>query len=402
MLNAPDSENPVPRVAREPARAGRTRELRILNAVAGALNSAPDVQQALEQTLALLAELLGLRTGWIWLLDPDSEQFYSAAARNLPPYLQEPVRMAGVPCWCTDMFRKGKLAPENVRLMQCSRLLPAVEANDTAATAGLSGHACIPLHFQGRPLGIMNLTAPACEELTPGELQLLAAIGSQVGVAIERARLTEASTRLARAEERARLAREIHDTLVQGLTAIVLQLESALHHAHSDPEVSAQRLSRALAVARGSLDEARNSVLELRAAPLGGKPLPEALRALARSFTAETGIPVRLRFSTELPDLPLSLEAELYRIAQEALTNVGRHARATAASLALQQRNGLLRMVIRNNGPGFDLRAAPAGRQGIVGMRERARLVGGRLRLSSHPDRGTRVRVEVPLAETGS
>ena len=71
------------------------RELGILNAVAEALNSSPDVRQALERTLELVADLLGLRTGWVWLLDPETEQFYSAAGANLPPYLQEPVRMAG-------------------------------------------------------------------------------------------------------------------------------------------------------------------------------------------------------------------------------------------------------------------------------------------------------------------
>src|SRR5919199_3381752 len=83
----------------------RTRELSILNAVAEALNSASDVRKALERTLSLVADLLGLRTGWVWLLDPDTGQFYSAAAQNLPPYLQESVRMTGAPCWCMIEFR---------------------------------------------------------------------------------------------------------------------------------------------------------------------------------------------------------------------------------------------------------------------------------------------------------
>src|SRR5713226_1886741 len=103
------------------ARSGsrRTRELRILNAIAEALNSAPDVQQALERTLALAADLLGLRTGWVWLLDPDTGQFYSAAAQNLPPYLQEPVRMTGRQCWCIEAFRDGELTPKNIDVMEC-------------------------------------------------------------------------------------------------------------------------------------------------------------------------------------------------------------------------------------------------------------------------------------------
>src|SRR5262245_46173080 len=88
------------------------RELGILNAVAEALNSSPDVRQALERTLTLVAELLGLRTGWVWLLDQETHRFYSAAERELPPYLQERVRMAGRRnCWCIDDFRDGELTP---------------------------------------------------------------------------------------------------------------------------------------------------------------------------------------------------------------------------------------------------------------------------------------------------
>src|SRR6266849_1989403 len=119
---------------------GRTRDLTILNAIAEALNSSVDVQQALERTLALVAELLGLRTGWVWLLDPETRQFYVAAARNLPPYLREPVRMTGSPCWCLRLFRQGKLTPTNINLIECSRLEPAVAANDTEATRGLRYH----------------------------------------------------------------------------------------------------------------------------------------------------------------------------------------------------------------------------------------------------------------------
>src|SRR5690349_20749935 len=98
----------------------QTRELRIFTAIAEALNSAPDVQQALERTLTLVAELLGLRTGWVWLLDRETGQFYNAAAQSLPPYLREPVRMTGSPCWCIRLLLQGKLTPTNINLIECS------------------------------------------------------------------------------------------------------------------------------------------------------------------------------------------------------------------------------------------------------------------------------------------
>ncbi|HEU5300082.1 MAG TPA: GAF domain-containing sensor histidine kinase [bacterium] len=374
------------------------RELRILGAIAEALNSSPDVQQALQRTLGLVADLLGLRTGWIWLVDPETGQFYNAAVRQLPPYLQAPVRMTGHPCTCIIEFSEGSLTPKNIDMVECSRLRPAVLRRATRQTRGLASHASIPLYFQDKALGILNLTAPAWRRLTDEELHLLSTIAYQVGIAIERARLADESTQLARTEERARLAREIHDTLAQGLTAIALHVESALHHLTGDPARARQRLERALQTARESLEEARHSVLDLRGGPPAGKPLPAALRALARAFISETGI--RVQVASDLPHaLPLRVEAELFRIAQEALANVQRHASATEAAISLRLRGGRVRLAIGDNGRGFDPRAVPADRQGLVGMRERAELLGGTLRVTSRrrTPSGTTVTAVIPL-----
>ena len=386
-------------------RPGRTedphiRELRILNAIAEALNSSPDVQQALERTLGLVADLLGLRTGWVWLRDAETGQFYNAAARNLPPYLQAPVRMTGHQCWCLEEFNAGALTPKNIDVLECSRLRPAVQLQATDLTHGLAYHASIPLSFQGKPLGILNVTGPSWRRLTDEELHLLSTIAYQVGIAIERARLAEESAQLARAEERARLAREIHDTLAQGLTAIALHLEGALRHLTGQPDRARQRLQRALLTTRESLEDARRSVLDLRASPLTGKPLLAALRSLSRKFTSETGVRVRVRGDSSRA-LPMRVEAELYRIAQEALTNASRHAEATDVEVDLRQTSGGVQLAVRDNGHGFDPRAVGAQRQGLVGMRERAKLLGGTLRVTSRRRRpsGTTVVASIPLPE---
>src|SRR5213592_2365168 len=277
-----------------PARSSR-RELEIVGAIADALNSSPTVQEALDRTLALVTDLLGLQTGWIWLTDRETGHIYSAAARNLPPYLQEPVRMTGSWCLCIEEFRNGLLTPRNVDVMQCSRLAPAVRGRQTDLTHGLAHHASVPLSFQGKPLGIMNITAPAMRKLSAAELRLLGTIGLQVGVAIERARLAEESAALARADERTRLAREIHDTLAQGLVALTLQIETALREVGRDPDRVRERLEKALSTARANLDEARRSVTGLRGATRG-KSLARALASLAREFTADSGI--RVEFET--------------------------------------------------------------------------------------------------------
>src|SRR5260370_33088234 len=104
------------------------RELEIVGAIAEALNSSPTVQEALDRTLALVTNLLGLQTGWVWLVDPDTGHIYSAAARNLPPYLQEPVRMTGSWCLCIQEFRNGSPTPRNAHATESYRFRPAVPA----------------------------------------------------------------------------------------------------------------------------------------------------------------------------------------------------------------------------------------------------------------------------------
>lgn len=374
------------------------RELEILNTVASALNASPDVGQALERTLSLVAEMLGLHTGWVWLMDQDTKRFYAAAERDLPPYLQERVRMAGRRrCWCTDDFRDGELTPTNIDVIECSRLEPAFRGKSAALAAGLRYHASIPLYFQDKALGIMNVAGPEWRKLTSEELQLLSTIAYQVGLAIERAHLAEDATRLARAEERTRLAREIHDTLAQGLTAIALNIEGAMHRLDSHPDEARKRLERALTMARENLEDARRSVLDLRgAARLEGKPLAEALAGLARSFTSETGIPATVHAVAD-GRLALRTESELYRIAQEALTNVRKHARAHSVTIGLRKRGETIVLSVEDDGNGFPLRAARAGEgQGLIGMRERAKLLGGRLEISSAPGKGTHITARVP------
>lgn len=381
--------------ARRAARSGgRTRELEILAAIATGLNSAADVEQALTQTLALVAELLGLRTGWVWLLDPATQQFYSAAAQHLPPYLREPLHMTGAPCWCLQSFQKGQLTASNVEVLECSRLRAALA--ETAA--GLRYHASIPLYFQDHALGIMNVAGPAWRKLTAQELRLLSIIAAHLGVAIDRARLAEASARLARAEERTHLAREIHDTLAQDLAAITLQLEGALRRLEHDPTGARHRIQRALDVTRESLEEARRSVGNLRATLPAGMPLPVALQALCRAFTAETGVRVAVHVygTRELPPGP---EIELYRIGQEALANVRQHARATEVTVILALRPSTVTLTVRDNGRGFDAETVRPDGHGILGMRERARLLGGRLRIIGRPGGGTLVTALVPLPE---
>lgn len=375
-------------------------DARTVVAVEAALAGGDDLHAILGAALKLLVAALGLRTGWIWLHDREADRYYSAAAQDLPPYLLAPVRMTGERCWCLDELADGTLPASPKHLLVCSRLRHAVRAGRRDETDGLSHHISVPLRVGLTPLGIVNVAAPDDRALTADERATLNAVAARITTAVVRAFRAEERAQAARLAERARLAREIHDTLAQSLTAIALDLESGLRHLANDGERARARLERALATTRASLEEARRSVLDLRSTPLAGTPLPEALAALGRTFSAEHGIRVRVRASgPELAALPLRVEAELYRIAQEALTNVRRHAGATEAIVTLHTQNGRIAVAIRDNGAG--IKATNDGTSenfGLVGMRERARLLGGTLRIESQPARGTTIRASIPLS----
>jgi two-component system NarL family sensor kinase len=375
-------------------RQATARDLRILKDIAEALNGAADVDRALRESLSLVVKLLGMRTGWVWLIDPHTGRFYSATAQNLPPFLGDPVRMTGRSCWCIDAFRSGKLTAGNIDVIECSRLRAAL--GKRTATRGLRYHASIPLSFGGRPLGIMNVATAAWRKLTRRELDLLSTIASQVGAAIERARLAEANVGAARMEERAKLARDLHDTLTQGLTAIGLHVEAAMSHMRERPvDSAAKELERALEIARSNLDEARRSLSDLRSSPLEGKPLAEALGALGRQLTADTGVRVTLHITTKVP-IPPHVETAFFRIASEALTNVRRHAEARDVTITLSSSRHTTRLTIADDGKGFSMnRRDTTETYGIQGMRERARLLGGTLMVRAKPNRGTQVSIAI-------
>lgn len=372
----------------------RNRELSILNTIANALNSSVQLNDALQAALEHVAGLLDLHTGWVWLLREESEASYLAAALNLPPALAtKPHRMEGT-CYCLDTYRSGDLGgAANVNVIECTRLNKLVDGTD-----GLRYHASIPLYAHGKKLGVLNVASQDWRELSPDDLRLLYTVGDLLSIAIERARLFEKSRQLGALEERNRLAREIHDTIAQGMTAIALHLESAeaLLDAAATPERIQRAIHQALALTRANLEEARRSVLDLRAAPLEGRTLGDALSELCQSLQQDSRARISFQATGDRP-LPPRLEAGLYRIAQEALNNIRNHAQASQVIVELLVTPRQITLTIEDNGRGFDLAHIPPDRFGLTGLNERARLLGGTFGLESELGEGTRVEVRVPV-----
>jgi signal transduction histidine kinase len=189
------------------------------------------------------------------------------------------------------------------------------------------------------------------------------------------------------AAERARLAGEIHDTLAQGFTSIITLLQAV------DPALRDERLALAVRTAKENLAESRALVAELSPSALASASLPDAVRRQTRRFTEESAIPAGTRVTGEVRELPTATEVVLLRSTQEALANIRRHSGAREATILLAYAETTVRLVVRDDGHGFD----PAVQGfGLRGMRARAEQVAGVLRIKSDPETGTTVELEVP------
>jgi signal transduction histidine kinase len=195
-------------------------------------------------------------------------------------------------------------------------------------------------------------------------------------------------------QERERLAGEIHDTLAQGFTSILTLVQAAETALRDDPDRAAAHLSLAATTARENLGEARALVGALTPAALGTGTLVAALRRQSDRMADECGIPVRFATSGELGALAMPVEVVLLRAAQEALANVRKHSAAATASLRLDGHPDAVRLLVDDDGAGFDPAVLTAG-YGLRGMRSRVEQIGGTLTVHSGPT-GTSVRVEVP------
>jgi two-component system, NarL family, sensor histidine kinase UhpB len=200
---------------------------------------------------------------------------------------------------------------------------------------------------------------------------------------------------MAQESERQRIARELHDEIGQVLTGLVLQSESLTRRVPSELIGPLEELRE---TAREGAEDVRRIARRLRPEALDELGLQSALVALTSAFGEQAGIQVERHLAPSLPTLSREAELVIYRVAQESLTNIARHAQASRADVRLTSENGIVALYIRDNGRGLP-RGADRSSSGIRGMHERAILIGARLTMASAPEGGTEVRLQVPIAE---
>jgi signal transduction histidine kinase len=247
---------------------------------------------------------------------------------------------------------------------------------------------CLLLYRQSRELG-------------SGAIDRAALCGRHMGLAIQVARAAAEVKRSVVASERKRISRELHDTLGQGLTAILLQIEMGKTLLGDGDKNALLALDRAVELVRESLAEARRAIWNMRPRALSESDLPTALEALLRNMAAGSGIATKFTLRGPLPPLTVEMETNLLRIMQEAVTNILRHARARTIRVRLAFDDELVKMSVEDDGCGFSLAEARTGDGfGLISMRESAERLSGRLLISSHAARGTRILAKIPLTES--
>ncbi len=294
----------------------------------------------------------------------------------------------------------------DARATLATAVATALETNSMTITiAGAERLVAIPVAAGGPPLGALAAVVPMSVEVPKRIRILLGAVADQVGLALRTAEFAAEGRELAVLEERTRLAREIHDTLAQQLTGIVLQLEAAeALQSRKDGERARNLIVAAREQARLALQEARRSVWNLRPMPLEAAGLTAAVSLEADRFGSRSGMVVTVRNDGVPRHLALAPQAEVavFRILQEALANAGQHSGASHVDVELRASDEELTLTVSDDGSGFDaaiegMSAAPADSFGLVGMLERARLIGAEFEVTSRPAGGTTISMRVPL-----
>lgn len=203
-------------------------------------------------------------------------------------------------------------------------------------------------------------------------------------------------------EERNRMAREIHDTLAQGFTGIILQLEATEQALGETSDDVQKHLNQARSLARKSLQEARRSVWNLSPQALEQLRLDEAIQHEVDRFRQDHAVDATFTLSGKKRDIPPEAASALFRICQESLSNIAKHAQAKAVEVGLKYAPGEIEFSIKDNGVGFDMdpegRVGKGGGYGLISMRERALRQNGKFEIQSEKGLGTMIKVSIPLA----
>ncbi|MBI4287469.1 MAG: GAF domain-containing sensor histidine kinase [Chloroflexi bacterium] len=375
----------------------RNRELAALGAVGKAVTSSLDLDEVLSQALDAVLEVTAADAAEVWLVSDSELVMWGHRGDHPEAFLLEssfPIgsgllgEVAGsqAPILAHDLARDPRFSGEEI-----SRL-------------GYNTLCALPLRYQKQCVGVLAVASLSADVFgEPGDVRLLESIGEGIAPAIVNARLHQQVQLLATQQERERIAREMHDGMAQVVAYMGAQL-LAIKKLLSDGKAAeaSVELSGMQETVQRLYADVREGILGLATASAAGRGLVPVLEDYLRRYQDSTAIEVKLEVSLETEGLhiPPFAELQVVRIAQEALSNVRKHARATSVRVVITGNSNELEVEVRDNGQGFDPAHLPSTgwpRFGLQTMRERAEAVGGRFAVETVPAGGTTVRVSMPL-----
>jgi PAS domain S-box-containing protein len=366
------------------------------------LATAPAPNKFLGQMLSTIGRLLGAQSAILWLLDESNDSLVLRAwgdgtnfAKVDPkhPFIKNPsswkedpglreLFFSGAPIACEDLDRDPDISSE---------------LREYLKSGGTKKFLRIPTLVGGRVRGFIGIRHGDRPPYRPEEIELAQALAHQAMLAIQLNEFAEQSRQAAILEERNRMARDIHDTLAQGFTGVIVQLEAVEDAiACCRRKEANQHLQRASELARRSLNEARRSVHALRPQALQGGNFWDALKGIIKNTTAGTALHTSFNVRGKMRHLPLVWQENLLHIGQEALTNALKYAHPRNFETRLTFNAKELRLELRDDGDGFKVKERHDG-FGLAGMRERVEQMGGTLKISSARGKGTNVLVTLPF-----
>jgi nitrate/nitrite-specific signal transduction histidine kinase len=377
----------------------RAGQLYTINEISRKISSIINLEELLPFVANLLRQTFNYDNVNIFLFEPDSgrmvlKEICISGYEGVIP-LEVPLEMGdeGIVAWVAQIGEP--LLVNDVRSEP--KYVPVEDLKDTQSELA------VPVKIGTKILGVLDIESNSVDAFSEADLSTAQTLADQLAIAIENARLYKQTGQMAVMEERNRMAREIHDTLAQGFTGIILQLEAmeqALERKKEEDVVA--HLNRARSLARGSLSEARRSVWNLRPEALEKLKLSDAMRQEIVKFSQSTNINASFNITGESHDLHPDQETTLLRICQEALTNIRKHAKASEVEVNLNYDKVAVVLTVRDNGKGFPgdekTQSSKSKGFGLISMRERTKSVGGKFAVQSEPGKGTVITVTVPTS----
>ncbi|HEY4389620.1 MAG TPA: histidine kinase [Ktedonobacteraceae bacterium] len=393
------------------------REAKILTQLVTHITYTDSLETILTTFARKVVQILGIQACFITLVSGSPPQFRVLSDYGLPPGFTATMRdlaQVGARMPTLHAFEEGQIVLHNFppndafygRLFPQQRWSPEVNALlsqflDLRLQFPGGNIASVPLLYKGTSLGVFNVYYSGIEQPDMANVSLFVSIAELAAMTIHNARQFMAVQDKAAREERRRLARELHDSVSQHLYGITLSVQAARKSIEIDAAHASESLDYALSLARVCQTEMRALLLVLRPEALESTGLAVALARHATAIGARYNLSVEINFCAE-PSLSLEAKESLYRIAQEALHNIVKHAQARRITLRLYEIDAGVTLEIEDDGVGFDPKTTFTGQLGLLSMHERAQLFGGNLRIKSAPEWGTSVSVSLPALNTSA